>query len=73
VAQAANRSLTEPLSERELEVLQLIAAGLSNDEIANRLFVGVSTIKKHINHIYGKIGVTSRAQAIVRASEFNLR
>jgi ATP/maltotriose-dependent transcriptional regulator MalT len=70
--QAANRNLREPLSERELEVLQLIADGLSNDEIAGRLFIGVSTVKKHINHIYGKIGAASRTQAIVRAREFNL-
>jgi ATP/maltotriose-dependent transcriptional regulator MalT len=68
----ANRNLLEPLSERELEVLQLIANGLTNEEIAGRLFVSVSTVKKHINHIYSKIGAASRTQAIVRAREFNL-
>jgi ATP/maltotriose-dependent transcriptional regulator MalT len=53
-------------------VLQLIAAGLSNRDIAARLFVGVSTVKKHINHLYGKLGVKSRTQAIVRARELKL-
>jgi LuxR family maltose regulon positive regulatory protein len=64
--------LVEPLTERELEVLRLIAEGLSNIEIAERLFVGVSTVKKHINHIYGKLGVESRTQALLRAQALNL-
>jgi predicted ATPase/DNA-binding CsgD family transcriptional regulator len=68
----ANQALLEPLSERELEVLQLIAAGLSNSEIAERLFVGVSTVKTHINHIYSKLSVTNRTQALVRATEWKL-
>jgi ATP/maltotriose-dependent transcriptional regulator MalT len=68
----ANRLLTEPLSERELEVLRLIALGLSNSEIAQRLFVGESTVKKHINHIFAKLGVQSRTRAIVRAHEWCL-
>jgi DNA-binding CsgD family transcriptional regulator len=68
----ANQALPDPLSERELEVLQLIAAGLSNSEIAERLFVGVSTVKTHINHIYGKLGVNSRTQALVQAQKLNL-
>ncbi len=59
----------EPLSEREHEVLRLIAAGLSNQEIAARLVVGLSTVKKHVNHIYAKLGATSRTQALVRARE----
>ncbi|MCA9903927.1 MAG: AAA family ATPase, partial [Anaerolineae bacterium] len=53
---AANQGLVEPLSQRELEVLHLIAGGMTNGEIATRLFVGLSTVKKHINHIYGKLG-----------------
>lgn len=65
-------SLPEPISERELEVLALIAQGLSNQEIAERLFIGVSTVKKHINHLYGKLGVVSRTQALVRARELHL-
>jgi DNA-binding CsgD family transcriptional regulator len=68
----SDHPLIEPLTERELEVLHLIEAGLSNREIADRLFVGVSTVKKHINHLYGKLGVKSRTQAIARARELNL-
>jgi len=65
-------SLVEPLSERELEVLRLIAAGLSNHEIADELVIAVGTVKRHINHIYGKLGVHSRTQALVRARELDL-
>ena len=64
-------SLVEPLSERELEVLRLIAAGLSNREIAEELYIAVGTVKRHINHIYGKLGVHSRTQALVRARELD--
>ncbi len=56
--------LVEPLSERELQVLRLIAAGLSNQEIAGRLVVTVSTVKTHINNIYSKMGVQNRIQAV---------
>jgi LuxR family maltose regulon positive regulatory protein len=62
----------EPLSEREEEVLRLIADGLSNREIAERLIVGVGTVKTHINNIYGKLGVHSRTQALARARELGL-
>lgn len=65
-------SLLEPLSERELEVLQLIADGLSNREIAQRLFVSVGTVKAHVNHVYGKLLVRSRTQAVARARELQL-
>ncbi len=65
-------SLVEPLTERELEVLQLVAAGLSNHAIAQRLVVAVSTVKKHLNNLYAKLGVQSRTQAIVRARELHL-
>jgi LuxR family maltose regulon positive regulatory protein len=64
--------LFEQLSDRELEVLRLIAAGYTNREIADQLVVAVSTIKTHINNIYGKLGVTRRTQAITRAQELNL-
>ena len=67
-----SQSLVEPLSEREREVLRLVAAGLSNQEIAARLIVGVSTVKKHINNIFGKLAVRSRTQALARARELNL-
>jgi ATP/maltotriose-dependent transcriptional regulator MalT len=64
--------MAESLSERELAVLLLIADGLSNQEIANRLVVALSTVKTHINNIYGKLGVTNRTQAVARAREFKL-
>jgi LuxR family maltose regulon positive regulatory protein len=69
---AAAQPLVEPLSERELAVLRLIAAGLSNLEIAQELVIAGGTVKRHINHIYGKLGVQSRTQAIVKARELRL-
>ncbi|MCP4543187.1 MAG: tetratricopeptide repeat protein [Chloroflexi bacterium] len=67
-----NQPLIDPLSERELEVLRLIAIGLSNREIAGRLVVAVSTVKTHINNIYRKLDVSKRTQAVARARELNL-
>src|SRR3712207_2984104 len=64
--------LPEPLSERELEVLALIAAGKSNRRIATELFVSVGTVKTHLNNAYRKLGVHSRTQAVARARELNL-
>jgi LuxR family maltose regulon positive regulatory protein len=66
------QNLVEPLSARELEVLHLAAAGLSNTEIAARLIVATSTVKTHINRLFGKLAVQSRTQAIVRARELGL-
>jgi LuxR family maltose regulon positive regulatory protein len=74
-APAAERppsALVEPLSERELEVLQLIAEGLTNREIASRLSVSLNTVKVHTRNIYGKLNVHSRTQAIVRSQELGL-
>jgi LuxR family maltose regulon positive regulatory protein len=71
-APAADERLPEPLSARELEVLALIAAGDSNEEIAARLFVSRSTVKTHINHLYRKLEARSRTQAIARARELDL-
>jgi LuxR family maltose regulon positive regulatory protein len=62
----------EPLSERELEVLRLIAAGRSNQEIADTLIIALSTVKRHINNIYGKLDTQSRTQAIARARDLHL-
>jgi LuxR family transcriptional regulator, maltose regulon positive regulatory protein len=66
------QELVEPLSSRELEVLQLVASGLSNNQIAAKLIVTTSTIKTHINHIYGKLDVQSRTQVIARARGLGL-
>ena len=68
----AAQPLIEPLSERELEVLDLIAAGYSNAEIAQELYIALGTVKRHINNIYGKLGVGSRTLAIARAREIGL-
>jgi LuxR family maltose regulon positive regulatory protein len=71
-APATDERLPEPLSERELEVLALIAAGNSNQEIAAKLFVSRGTVKTHIYHLYRKLGARSRTQAIARAREIGL-
>lgn len=57
----------EKLTEREVEVLNLVAQGLSDREVANRLVVATGTVKRHLNNIYGKLGVSSRTQALARA------
>ena len=64
--------LVEPLSEQELRVLRLVASGMSNRETAEELYVTVGTVKKHLNNIFGKLGVKSRTQAVARARELNL-
>ncbi len=71
-AAAAVQPLAEPLSSRELEVLRLISAGLSNQQIADQLSVAPSTVKTHINNIYGKLGVQTRVQAVQRVRELGL-
>jgi DNA-binding NarL/FixJ family response regulator len=57
----------EPLSQRELEVLGLVAAGSTNKEAAARLFISEATIKTHLLHIYAKLGVSDRAAAVAEA------
>jgi LuxR family transcriptional regulator, maltose regulon positive regulatory protein len=64
--------LVEALTQRELGVLSLIAAGASNQEIAGKLVITVSAVKKHAGNIYGKLGVNSRTQAVARARQLNL-
>jgi LuxR family maltose regulon positive regulatory protein len=64
--------LLDPLSERELEILQLIATGMSNKELAEELVVTVGTVKWHLNNIYSKLAVRSRTQAVARARELGL-
>ncbi len=66
------QSLIEPLSQRELDVLQLIARGLSNSEISERLFLALDTVKGHNRKIFGKLQVQRRTEAIVRARELGL-
>ena len=67
--QYSTSPFVEPLSERELEVLHLIAEGLSNREIASELVVAVTTVKKHASNIYGKLGVRSRTEAVACARD----
>jgi len=64
--------LPEPLSERELEVLRLVAAGLSNQHIADRLVISIRTVKKHLENVYGKLEVDNRVQAVTRAREIGI-
>jgi LuxR family maltose regulon positive regulatory protein len=65
-------ALVEPLSDRELEVLRLIAQGLTNREVAQRLFIAQGTVKAHASSIYGKLGVNNRAQAVAQATALGL-
>jgi LuxR family maltose regulon positive regulatory protein len=60
------------LSKREQEILRYVAAGLTNQEIADRMFISVNTVKTHLKHIFSKVGATSRAQAIARAYTLGL-
>jgi LuxR family maltose regulon positive regulatory protein len=60
------------ITSRELETLQLLARGLSNQKIADALFVSLATVKTHLYNLYQKLGVTNRAEAIIRAAELGL-
>jgi LuxR family transcriptional regulator, maltose regulon positive regulatory protein len=64
--------LVEPLSERELEVLRLMAAGLSNHEIADKLIISTGTVKSHVHSILGKLDARDRTQAVLKAQELKL-
>jgi LuxR family maltose regulon positive regulatory protein len=66
------QSLTEPLSQRELEVLQLIAQGLSNREISGRLFLALDTVKGHNRRIFGKLLVQRRTEAVAKARSLGI-
>jgi len=64
--------LFEPLSDREIEVLQLIAEELTNPEISARLCVSLNTVKTHTRNIYAKLGVHTRTQAVARGRALGL-
>ena len=66
------QSLIEPLSQRELEVLHLIAQGLSNQEMSEQLFLALDTVKGHNRKIFGKLQVQRRTEAVARARELGL-
>jgi LuxR family maltose regulon positive regulatory protein len=68
----AVENLVEPLSKRELEVLSLMAQGLTNIEIAQQIFISAQTVKVHTRNIYGKLGVNSRRQAVTKARVLGL-
>ena len=67
-----SKALVEPLTNREMEVLQLIAAGDSNRTIAEKLVITVSAVKKHTGNVFGKLNVSSRTQAVARARQLGL-
>ena len=62
----------EPLSKRELEVLQWLASGISNREISQHLFITESTVKRHVYNIFGKLNVRNRTQAALQADKLGL-
>jgi LuxR family transcriptional regulator, maltose regulon positive regulatory protein len=70
--QVAAPMLAEPLTDRELQVLALLAAGTSNQQIASELVVALETVKKHVGHILGKLGAANRTQAVARARALGL-
>jgi LuxR family maltose regulon positive regulatory protein len=70
--QVPQSDLIEPLSERELEVLQLIAKGLTNQEVATRLYLSLHTVKVHARNIYGKLGVKNRTQAVAKGKALGI-
>lgn len=69
---AIDAGLAEPLSERELDVLKLVANGLSNREIAERLYLAEGTVKNYVTSLLGKIGARDRTQAALRGRELGL-
>lgn len=66
------QTLIDPLSEREIEVLQLMAEGLTNPEIASKLYLSLHTVKVHSRNIYNKLGVHNRTRAVILAREMGI-
>ena len=71
-AASQSRLVVEPLSRREIDVLRLLAVGYSNHEIAQALVITESTVKMHLKHLYGKLDVHNRLQAVVQAQALQL-
>ena len=71
-AAAAVPGLVEPLTARELEVLELLAVGAPNPRIAEQLVVSLDTVKKHVSHLLGKLGAANRTAAVTRARQLGL-
>ena len=71
-AAAALPGMAEPLTDREVEVLRLLAAGRSNQRIAHELVVTLDTVKKHVTHVLGKLGAANRTEAVARARQLGL-
>jgi LuxR family maltose regulon positive regulatory protein len=71
-ASAPSREMVEPLSDRELEVLQLVSTGLTNQQIAEQLFLSLATVKWHTHNIYGKLGVNNRTRAVAMARKLGI-
>jgi LuxR family maltose regulon positive regulatory protein len=69
---AAQPGPIDPLTDRELEVLRLLAAGRSNQRIAHDLVVALDTVKKHVTHVLGKLGATNRTEAVALARQRGL-
>ncbi len=72
MTQPSMQLLIEPLTTREVEVLKLIEAGCSNQDIAGQLVISIPTVKRHISNIYAKLGVESRTQAVAIGKELKL-
>jgi LuxR family transcriptional regulator, maltose regulon positive regulatory protein len=71
-AAAALPDMAEPLTDREMQVLRLLAAGRSNQRIAHELVVAIDTVKKHVTHVLGKLGAANRTEAVARARQLGL-
>ena len=71
-SQVDQSGLIEPLSDREIDVIQLIAKGLTNQEISNKLFLSMHTVKTHTRNIYSKLGAHHRAEAVAKARAFGI-